>query len=47
MTSLPTTMAAVVVTGHGGLEKLEYRTDITITLGDRLTSRRGSLAVDT
>ena len=24
---LPSTMAAVILTGHGGLEKLEYRTD--------------------
>lgn len=27
---LPTTMAAVLLTGHGGLEKLVYRTDIPV-----------------
>ena len=27
MTDIPSTMRAVVLTGHGGLEKLEYRTD--------------------
>ena len=26
----PTTMAAVLLTGHGGLEKLEYRTDVPV-----------------
>lgn len=30
MTSLPTTMVAAVLTGHGGLEMLEYRTDLPI-----------------
>jgi NADPH:quinone reductase-like Zn-dependent oxidoreductase len=28
--SLPRTMAAVLLTGHGGLEKLEYRTDVPV-----------------
>ncbi|MGY1761604.1 alcohol dehydrogenase family protein [Geodermatophilus sp. SYSU D00779] len=28
--SLPQTMAAVLLTGHGGLEKLEYRTDVPV-----------------
>ncbi len=28
--SLPKTMAAVLLTGHGGLEKLEYRTDVPV-----------------
>src|SRR4051812_42441493 len=28
--SLPTKMAAVLLTGHGGLEKLEYRTDVPV-----------------
>ena len=27
MTSLPKTMKAVILTGHGGLDKLEYTTD--------------------
>ncbi len=27
---LPRTMAAVLLTGHGGLEKLEYRTDVPV-----------------
>ncbi|MEU1518464.1 alcohol dehydrogenase family protein [Streptomyces sp. NPDC005811] len=27
---LPSTMAAVLLTGHGGLEKLEYRTDVPV-----------------
>ena len=27
---LPTTMAAVLLTGHGGLDKLEYRTDVPV-----------------
>ena len=30
MPDLPTTMAAVLLTGHGGLEKLEYRTDVPV-----------------
>ena len=31
MTStLPRTMHAVLLTGHGGLEKLEYRTDVAV-----------------
>ena len=29
MTSVPKTMRAMVLTGYGGLDKLEYRTDIT------------------
>ncbi len=28
--SLPETMAAVLLTGHGGLEKLDYRTDVPV-----------------
>jgi NADPH:quinone reductase-like Zn-dependent oxidoreductase len=28
--SLPRTMAAVLLTGHGGLEQLEYRTDVPV-----------------
>lgn len=28
--SLPTVMAAVLLTGHGGLEKLSYRTDVPV-----------------
>ncbi len=28
--SLPGTMAAVLLTGHGGLEELEYRTDVPV-----------------
>lgn len=28
--TLPTKMAAVLLTGHGGLEKLEYRTDVPV-----------------
>ena len=28
--SLPGTTAAVLLTGHGGLEKLEYRTDVPV-----------------
>ena len=27
---LPTTMAAVLLTGHGGLDRLEYRTDVPV-----------------
>ncbi|WP_343561449.1 alcohol dehydrogenase family protein [Kiloniella sp. b19] len=27
---IPATMTAVLLTGHGGLEKLEYRTDVTV-----------------
>ena len=30
MTALPTTMVAAVLTGHGGLEMLEYRTDVPV-----------------
>ena len=30
MADLPTTMAAVLLTGHGGLDKLEYRTDVPV-----------------
>lgn len=30
MTDIPTTMRAVVLTGHGGLDKLEYRTDVKV-----------------
>jgi NADPH:quinone reductase-like Zn-dependent oxidoreductase len=29
-TSLPDTMAAVLLTGHGGLDQLEYRTDVPV-----------------
>ncbi|GAA2569866.1 hypothetical protein GCM10010304_04700 [Streptomyces roseoviolaceus] len=28
--SLPRTMAAALLTGHGGLERLEYRTDVPV-----------------
>jgi len=28
--NLPKTMHAVVLTGHGGLDKLEYRTDVIV-----------------
>ena len=28
--SFPRTMSAVLLTGHGGLEKLEYRTDVPV-----------------
>jgi len=28
--SLPSTMAAVLLTGHGGLDKLQYRTDVPV-----------------
>lgn len=28
--TLPSTMAAVLLTGHGGLDKLEYRTDVPV-----------------
>ena len=28
--TIPTTMRAVVLTGHGGLEKLEYRDDVPV-----------------
>lgn len=28
--TLPTTMAAVLLTGHGGIEQLEYRTDVAV-----------------
>lgn len=30
MHSVPSTMAAVLLTGHGSLEKLEYHTDVTV-----------------
>ena len=30
MSSIPETMAAVLLTGHGGFEKLEYREDVTV-----------------
>ncbi len=30
MTRLPTTMAAVVLTGHGGRDRLQYRTDVLL-----------------
>lgn len=30
MNNLPTTMVAAVLTGHGGLEKLEYRTNLPV-----------------
>jgi NADPH:quinone reductase-like Zn-dependent oxidoreductase len=30
MIVLPTTMAAVLLTGHGGLDRLEYRTDVPV-----------------
>ena len=29
---IPTTMAGVVLTGHGGLEKLAYKTDLTVPM---------------
>ena len=32
---LPTTMAAVLLTGHGGLDKLEYRTDVRVPHPER------------
>ena len=35
MTELPTTMHAVVLTGHGGLDKLEYREDWPIPVADK------------
>lgn len=28
MNALPETMSAVLLTGHGGFDKLDYRTDI-------------------
>jgi NADPH:quinone reductase-like Zn-dependent oxidoreductase len=37
---LPTTMAAVLLTGHGGLERLEYRTDVALP-----RPRRGEVLV--
>ena len=37
---LPTTMAAVLLTGHGGLERLEYRTDVEVP-----RPRRGEVLV--
>lgn len=27
---MPRTMAAVLLTGHGGLDRLEYRTDVPV-----------------
>ena len=30
MSSIPETMAAVLLTGHGGLDKLEYREDVPV-----------------
>ena len=30
MTDVPTTMRAVVLTGHGGFDRLEYRTDVPV-----------------
>ena len=30
MNTLPKTMTAVLLTGHGGLDKLEYRNDIPV-----------------
>ena len=30
MKNIPKTMNAVLLTGHGGLEKLEYKTDIPV-----------------
>ena len=30
MSSIPETMAAVLLTGHGGFDKLEYREDVTV-----------------
>ena len=35
MTNFPDTMRAVVLTGHGGLEKLEYREDWPIPVADK------------
>ena len=30
MHKLPKTMSGVLLTGHGGLDKLEYRTDLRV-----------------
>ena len=30
MTELPTRMAGVLLTGHGGVERFEYRTDLPV-----------------
>ena len=30
LNNLPNTMEAVLLTGHGGLEKLEYRSDVPV-----------------
>lgn len=39
--TLPTTMAAVLLNGHGGLEKLDYRTDVPVPVprGDEVLIR--------
>lgn len=34
MNAIPETMAAVLLTGHGGFEKLEYRTDVPVPKPD-------------
>ena len=39
MSDIPTTMAAMVLTGHGGLDKLVYRDDVPVprpAAGDEL-----------
>ena len=44
-TTLPTTMAAVLLTGHGGLDRLDYRTDVPVPTagpGDVLINVRAS-----
>lgn len=45
---LPSTMAGVILTGHGGLDKLEYRTDLPVPTpaADEVLIRVGASAVN-
>ncbi|MCL7931046.1 hypothetical protein [Halomonas llamarensis] len=47
--NLPTRMAAMVLTGHGGIEKLEYRDDVLVPTpgpGDALLELGAEAVID-
>lgn len=48
MTNLPTKMAAMVLTGHGGLDKLEYREDwpVPVPQGDEVLIEVGACGMN-
>jgi NADPH:quinone reductase-like Zn-dependent oxidoreductase len=47
-TDIPTTMAAVLLTGHGGIEMLEYREDVAVPVPgpDEVLIRVGAAGVN-